>query len=99
MLLNALRDWYCPNCGLQDRTQGVVPNRYHQCPKLHGILAPMLPAGLRAKVTAHERPDYEGDALVQRDAEGRPIYMVETIRDEGSDAIVFPDTARVGVNT
>ena len=91
-------DWYCPNCGLTDRTATFVLNRYHTCPKLRGLTAPMLPAGVKAKVVAHDRDDYVGHEMVQRDTNGRPIMSVETTRDTGNDLIVFAPTAtaRVG---
>ena len=92
------QEWYCPNCGLVDRTATFVTNRYHTCPKLRGLSAPLLPAGVKAKVEAHDREDYVGQEMVQRDANGRPIMSIETTRDNGNDLIVFAPTAtaRVG---
>lgn len=89
-----ITDWYCPNCGKTDRTQEVrVHSRFHPCPKLAGMSAPMLPVGTKAKVFAREREDYVGNDLVQRDENGRPIMSVVTVRDDGQDAIVFAPTA------
>ncbi|MFI5042521.1 MAG: hypothetical protein ACHQNA_11860, partial [Acidimicrobiales bacterium] len=65
---------------------------------LRGLYAPLIPAGLPAKVTAHEREDYVGRESVQTDADGRPVYMVQATRDEGTDAIVFPAPATAGVS-
>lgn len=97
MILTAVRDWYCPNCGLTDQTPPLPPAavRFHTCPKLRGLTAPMLPAGVAAKVTAHEREDYINGEDVQTDENGRPVMSVVTTRDEGTDAIVFAPTAHI----
>lgn len=97
-LLNAERRWYCPNCPLEERTFEARPHtRFHVCPGLRGLTAPMLPAGTRAKVEAKEREDYVGTEDVQLDPERkRPVMSVVTTRDEGQDAIVFAPTARIG---
>jgi len=93
-LIGAVHDWYCPNCGKTDVTREVRPHvRFHTCSKLHGLTAPMLPAGTKAKVEAVERQDYVGRELVQTDESGRPVQSVVTTRDEGQDAIVFAPTA------
>jgi predicted RNA-binding Zn-ribbon protein involved in translation (DUF1610 family) len=85
--------WECPNCGATDVTQQFGPHtRFHFCPKL-GINAPMVPAGVRAKVTAHEREDYIGGEDVQVNDRGRPIMSVVTTRDEGNDVAVYAPTA------
>ena len=97
-VLDPVREFYCPNCGLTDRQPASVPNRWHPCPKQAGLMSPLLPEGVKGKVVAHEREDYVGKEAVQTDGNGRPIFMVQTTRDEGTDAIVFPDTAKVGVN-
>lgn len=86
--------WYCPNCKLEDETTETRPHtRFHACPKLHGLTAPMLPQGVKAKVETREREDYVGTEKVLVNANGRPIMSVVTTRDDGMDAIVFPPTA------
>lgn len=93
-IIDVVHDWYCPNCGATSRTTEARPHsRFHTCPALAGMTAPMLPAGTRAKVVAVEREDYVGEAMVQTDDNGRPIMAVRTIRDDGEDAIVFAPTA------
>lgn len=88
------RRWSCPNCDLQDVTREHKPHtRMHPCAGLRGLTAPMVPAGTRAKVEAHEREDYIGGDLVQLH-EGRPVMNVTVTRDEGQDALVFAPTAR-----
>lgn len=84
--------WECPACGQQAVTVGE-PNRYHACPKMHGMTTPMVIAGTHAKVEAHEREDYIRDENVQLDGEGRPVMNVTVTRDEGQDVVVFAPTA------
>lgn len=86
--------WQCPNCKLEDTTREERPHtRFHSCPKLAGMSAPMLPRGVKAKITAHEREDYVGTDLVRRDDNGRPIMSVTVEREEGLDCTVFAPTA------
>ena len=90
-----VRDWYCPNCGQTDQTREVRPHtRFHTCPKLRGLTAPMLPAGTKAKVVAVEREDYVGAEQVRTNDAGRPIMAVRTEYDDGrNDVAVFAPTA------
>lgn len=93
-----VKDWYCPNCGLTDQTREARPHsRYHTCPALRGLSAPMLEKGVAAKVEAIEREDYVGDEIVQLDPERRrPVMAVKTTRDDGTDVMVFAPTATLG---
>lgn len=95
-LLSTERRWYCPNCPLEEVTFEARPHsRFHTCPGLRGLTAPMLPVGTKAKVEARERDDYVGSEDVQLDPErGRPVMSVVTTRDEGQDVVVFAPTAR-----
>lgn len=91
-LLKSRRHWVCPNCSLEEET-GPVSNRFHSCPGLHGLTAPMIPAGTAAKVYTTEREDYVGTEQVQMH-EGRPVMNVITERPDGSnDVVVFAPTA------
>jgi hypothetical protein len=96
LMLATIRRWNCPNCHKEDVTTDPRPHtRFHICPALRGLTAPMLPAGTKAKVTAIEREDYVGTEHVQLDPErGRPVMSIVTTRDEGQDAIVFAPTVR-----
>ncbi len=94
-VLTAEQHWVCPNCDQTATTRQVGAQRYHACAGLAGFTAPMVEAGVQAKVEAHERDDYEGGELVQRDGNGRPIMSVVTTRDEGQDVAVFAPTARM----
>ena len=50
-LISTVTHWYCPNCKAQDTTTEPKPHsRFHTCPKLRGLSAPMLPIGTKAKV-------------------------------------------------
>lgn len=95
-ILTAEQHWTCPNCALEDVTHfapDVVASRFHPCPGLNGITAPMVPAGTRCKVEAVERGDYINGDLVTVDGAGRPIMQVLTTRDEGNDVAVFAPCA------
>lgn len=94
-LIGAVHEWYCPNCGKRDQTHEPRPHsRFHVCPKLRGLTAPMLPAGTKAKVELREREDYVGTQRVRLDPERRrPVMSVVTTRDNGQDVAVFAPTA------
>lgn len=87
--------WVCPNCPVEAVTPGSTPNRYHECPGLAGITAPMVPAGSGSRVRSVIREDYVGREIVQYDWYGRPIMSVVTERPDGSnDVAVLAPTAR-----
>lgn len=87
--------WCCPNCDLQDVTRVAGPHsRMHACRGLKGLTAPMVEAGVKAKVVAVQREDYVGRELVTVDPEnGRPVMNVTTVRDDGQDVTVFAPCA------
>jgi len=90
------RRWECPNCDGTDVTREHRPHvRFHSCPGLKGLTAPMVPAGTRCKVVAVERGDYVRDEIVQTDCDGRPVMSVVTVRDDGMDCAVLAPTARL----
>jgi rubredoxin len=93
-----IRDWYCPNCTLRQRTREAKPHvRMHICPGTHYLTVGMLEVGTAGKVEAKLREDYVGDELVQMGPEdGKPYMNVTTTRDEGQDVVVFAPTARFG---
>jgi len=94
-------EWWCPNCKLEDQAPYVagVHIRYHTCPKLRFLSAPMVRKGTAAKVEVHEIEGYVGKELVQYDPElGRPVMNVETTRDEGTDLMVFAPTATASIH-
>lgn len=95
-----VQDWYCPNCKATDQTREARPHtRWHSCPKLRGLSAPMLERHVKAKVSAHDREDYVGRDLPQTDEDGRPVMSITTERDDGLDTIVLAPTAVGGSST
>jgi hypothetical protein len=99
VILRPEQHWACPNC---DATAVTGPTRaptgggstqMHHCAGLAGLVAPMLLEGVRAKVEALTREDYEGDSLAQRDGEGRVVMSVVTTREDGQDCTVLAPTA------
>lgn len=94
-LINSTRRWYCPNCTQTSVTHEARPHtRFHTCPGLRGLTAPMLPEGMKAKVEIREREDYVGSEQVQLDPERqRPVMSIVTTRDNGQDVVVFAPTA------
>src|SRR5438445_12826065 len=80
--------WVCANgCPAVDKTAGSTPNRFHSCPALGGLTAPLVAEGSQVRVRAVEREDCENGQLVQRDADGRPMQSVITDRPDGSNDI------------
>lgn len=85
--------WECAHCNTRAVTRGQ-PNRYHNCPGLRGVMAPLVleeQKGLilvRAKV----REDYIGRETVTTNDEGTPIMAVETLHADGSNdlAVMAP---------
>ena len=95
-LLDAWQDWECPGCHVSERTRPVPPNasRFHSCPALHGLTAPLVRAGTDCKVVAVERGDYLNGAIQRTGDDGRPYMAVETERADGStDRAVFAECA------
>ena len=66
----------------------------HPCPKLRGLIAPMVPAGTAAKIELREREDYVNGDKVQLDPEkGRPVMSLTTTTDKGQDVRVYAPAA------
>jgi hypothetical protein len=93
--------WVCPKCKKEARTRGRFrPNRYHRCPRLHGVLAPMVPAGAKADVVVNERQDYIGRDIVDLDERGHAPMSVSTHHADGRvDTAVFAPHIRVSLST
>lgn len=101
VLLGSPGHWECPNC---DRTLVTRPEErrtpIHRCKGLHGLSAPFIVAGTRAKVEAVPRGDYVGTERPQTDADGKPWMSVVTTREDGQDCTVLaPLAARVTGNS
>lgn len=92
--------WECPNCPAEDVTSEAQPHtRFHICAGLAGLNAPMVPAGTKAKVVAHEREDYIGREDVQFDGNQRPVMSVTTTRDDGEDLAVYAPCAHLDLRS
>lgn len=91
-------DWYCPNgCYAADRHAPLPPNatRYHPCPKLHGLSAPLVRVGSDCAVEAIEREDYLNGEIQATGDDGK-AYMAVTTRyaDGHNDLAVNAGLAR-----
>ena len=87
--------WSCPNCDCRSTSREARPHsQMHTCPGLGGILAPLVPEGMRCKVEAIEREDAVGSEQgIRFDEHGRAIMAVRTMRDDGYDTAVFAPSA------
>jgi hypothetical protein len=91
-----IRNWVCPACKKTDQTNDKgVGTRFHVCPKMRFLSTPMVLAGVSAKLVLNEREDYVGTEAVRLDPEKRrPVMNLQTVRDNGTDTIVYAPTAR-----
>lgn len=83
-------DWYCPNCGIAERVPALPPgaSRFHVCPRLHMLTAPLVRADRHAKVEAEERADYLNGEIQATGDDGRPYMAVRTTYDDHDDVAV-----------
>lgn len=97
LLLPPFEDWYCPNCGVTDRIAGLPGNaaRFHNCPRLHMLSAPLVRANVYCKVEAVERADYLGREIQAMGDDGKPYMAVRTTRDDGDDLLVNAGVAQL----
>jgi hypothetical protein len=73
-------EWFCPNgCYCTDTVPALPPGatRYHNCPKLHQLSAPLVRVGTDCTVEAIEREDYIGGDT-QATGDNGKIYMAVT---------------------
>jgi hypothetical protein len=89
-LLTVMVNWECPNCTVTARSAPLPPGtrKFHTCPGLHMLTAPLVEAGTRCKVTAEERQDYLGREIQATGDDGIPYMAVRTTRDDGDDVAV-----------
>jgi hypothetical protein len=79
---------------MTDATPAEVPNRWHTCPGLHSLTAPLIREGVRAKVEAIEREEYLGKEVQRTGDDGKPYMAVKTTRKDGEDLAVNAGLAR-----
>lgn len=95
-------DWHCPNgCFCIERTPPLPPNssRYHVCPRLHGLNAPLVRVGTDCKVEAIEREAYLGKEKQTMGDDGKPYMAINTERADGSnDRIVHAGVAQARIS-
>jgi hypothetical protein len=89
-----VRHWVCPNCTLTQITHEARPHsRFHSCPGLHDLTAPMVEAGVHVQVRAVEREDYIGNEVT-----GRYMAVVTERPDGSNDTAVMAPAARASAS-
>lgn len=81
-------DWFCPNgCGAAETVPALAPgaSRFHTCPRLHMLSAPLVRVGMDVKVEAIEREDYLGDQIQATGDDGRAYMAIKTTHADGSN--------------
>lgn len=82
-----VKNWVCPSCQLEHQSQGPETAMHH-CPKLNGLLVPLVLDGDDATHRVHLREDYQnGDICTARDADNRIVMSVSTEYADGSNAL------------
>lgn len=92
-ILSPVTRWECRKCNTKDVTREAQPHtRFHTCPGMKGITAPLVREGEDCDVRANIREDYVGDEDVTYDDDGRPVMAVETRYADGSNdlAVMAP---------
>ena len=77
--------WGCPNCWADVWAPPPPPGqvKFHVCPGLHGLTAPLIREGMRAAVTAEERQEYLGREVQATGDDGKPYMAVRTEHADG----------------
>ena len=102
LLGRSFEDLGCPNCGVTERVSPPLApgsSRFHNCPRLHGLSAPLVPVEADCKVEAVEREDYLGDEIQAKGENGTPYMSIKTTHADGHNdlAVNAPlAQARVG---
>lgn len=100
-LLVVTETWCCPNCPASETTRGLPANaaRFHNCPGLHMLSAPLVRAGVSCKVTAEERQDYLGREMQATGDDGKPYMAVRTTYEDHDDLAANAGLARAELRT
>jgi hypothetical protein len=104
-ILNARKEWDCPNCAAEDVTEVAQPHtRFHNCAGMGGLSLPMVEKARRARrgkgavrVRKALREDYVGkEKGLVYDEQGQPVMAAVTEYPDGSnDVAVFAPVVRV----
>jgi hypothetical protein len=100
VLLRALVDWHCPNCRIELMAPVPPPGqvKFHVCPSLHGLTAPLIRQGVACKVEAEERQDYLNGEVQAMGDDGKAYMAVRTTRDDGCDLAVNAGLAQARIS-
>src|SRR3954463_2475351 len=80
-----VKNWHCPSCHLEHRSQGPK-DAMHHCPKLNGLLVPLVLDGADATHRVLLREDYQKtDICSARDSNDRIVMSVSTEYADGSN--------------
>jgi hypothetical protein len=97
-LIDAWQDWACPACQLTERTRPLPPDaaRFHTCPGLHMLTAPLVRAGTDCTLIAIERQDSLNGEIQATGDDGLPYMAVSTVYADGhNDLLVNAGAARM----
>jgi hypothetical protein len=90
-------EWFCPNGCYCTETLPAMPansTRYHNCPKLHQLSAPLVRVGTDCTVEAIEREDYlNGDQQATGDDGKAYMSVVTNYADGRNDLLAHPGLA------
>ena len=78
----AFEEWHCPNgCSCRETIPALPAGatRYHNCPRLHQLAAPLVRVGMDVSVEAIEREDYLNGETQAMGDDGK-AYMAVTTR-------------------
>lgn len=89
-LLNQYEDLHCPNCGLEERVSpplAMGSSRFHNCPRLHDLSAPLERVDEDFAVRAVEREDYLGEDTQAMGSDGKAYMAVRTDYADGRSGL------------
>jgi hypothetical protein len=92
LLRQAMEEWYCPNgCYCREVTEALPPGatRYHNCPNLHDLSAPLVRVGTDCKVEAVQRDDYLNGETQATGSDGRAYMAVITRYSDGRQDVAM----------
>lgn len=93
-----VKNWYCPSCHIEHRSQGPQTAMHH-CPALNGLFIPLILEGQDATNRVQLREDYQKtDLCSARDHNDRIVMSVSQEYADGSNALtVFVPCATINL--